>query len=156
MCLCNDEGSIYNQGSDGGGGGGGSAWLDITSECTIGIAPTNIVDNGVFVLYNESAGLLKFDLKTKSASFSGNDWKSTLIIPNYIKFNAKQYAYIFPRANYDYQYNISAAMGICTNNFGDPLGSEKNDFSTNELKRILNTNFNTGCIISGIFTVEKV
>lgn len=147
--------SIYND-SDANGGGGGSGWLDITSECTIGIASTNIVNNGVFVLYNESAGLLKFDLKTKSVSFSGNTWHSTLIIPNYIKFNAKQYAYIFPRASYDYQYNISAAMGICSNDFGSAFDSEKTDFSTNELQRILNTNFNNGCIISGIFTVEKV
>ena len=34
MCFCNDEGSIYKQGSDGGGGGGGGdGWEDITGEC---------------------------------------------------------------------------------------------------------------------------
>ena len=147
--------SIYND-SDANGGGGGSGWLDITSECTIGIAPNNIVDNGVFVLYNESAGLLKFDLKVKSTPFSGNSWSSTLIIPNYIKFNAKQFAYIFPRAAYDYQYNVSVAIGICSNDFGSPFESEKNGFSTNELQGILSTTFNNGFIISGIFTVEKV
>lgn len=154
--------SIYNDSNDNGGGGGGSGWLDITSECTIGsidpsvINPAKIVTNGVSVLYNESVGLLKFDLKMKAGSYSGNVWNRVLIIPNYIKFNAKQYAFIFPRASYDYQYYITVALGICTNNFGNVHQSEKNDFSTNELQINLSSGFDYGFIISGIFTVEKV